>query len=59
MKALAWYSIIFSILVIIAFILFMVDVIDTPPFTSFEAILWAVFMLPQVILGVLVLRKKE
>ena len=59
MKALAWYTIIFSILVIIAFILFLAGVINTPPFSKFEAIVWAVFMLPQIYLGVMVLRKKE
>jgi hypothetical protein len=58
MKALAWYTVIFSILVIIAFILFIADVIDTPPFTNFETIAWAVLMVPQVILGILVLKKK-
>ena len=58
MKLLAWYSILFSILVIIAFILFMADVIKTPPFTDLESIVWAVFMLPQIYLGVMVLRKK-
>jgi hypothetical protein len=59
MKALAWYTIIFSILVIIMFILFLTGVVDTPPFTNFEAIVWAVFMLPQIYLGYMVLRKKE
>ena len=59
MKALAWYSIIFSILVIIAFILFITGAINPPPFTNFETIVWAVFMLPQIYLGVMVLRKKE
>ncbi len=59
MKALAWYSVIFSVLVIIAFILQVAGAIDKPPFTAFEGILWALFMVPIVILGILVLRKKE
>ena len=58
MKLLAWYSILFSILVIIAFILFMAGVLNPPPFTDLESIVWAVFMLPQIYLGVMVLRKK-
>jgi len=59
MKALAWYSIIFNILVIIAFILFLAGVIDMPPFTTLEAVVWAVFAIPLVILGWMVIRKPQ
>jgi len=58
MKALAWYSIIFSIAVIIAFVLFLVGAIDQPSFSDLEVIIWAVAMLPLIYLGVMVLRKK-
>ncbi|HJX14067.1 MAG TPA: hypothetical protein VJ377_11155 [Dehalococcoidales bacterium] len=59
MKALAWYSVVFSILVIIAFILFLVGVIAEPPFTTSEAVVWAVLTIPVVVLGIMVIRKKE
>jgi hypothetical protein len=57
MKALAWYSIIFNILVIIAFILFLAGVMDEPPFTNLEAIAWAVLTIPTIILGWMVIKK--
>ena len=59
MKALAWYTIIFNILVIIAFILNLTGVISKPPFTAFEGIAWAVLTVPVVVLGVLVIRRME
>jgi prolipoprotein diacylglyceryltransferase len=59
MKALAWYSIIFSVAVIIAFILFLADVLNPPTFSDLEVIIWAVAMLPLIYLGVMVLRKKD
>ncbi|OGO30718.1 MAG: hypothetical protein A2Z29_00655 [Chloroflexi bacterium RBG_16_56_11] len=59
MKALAWYTVIFSILIIIAFILFLAGVMDEPPFTNSEAIAWAVLTVPQIILGIMVLRNRD
>jgi hypothetical protein len=59
MRALAWYSIIFNILLIIAFILFLADVIDTPPFTTLETIAWVVLTIPVILLGTMVLRRPE
>lgn len=38
-KALAWYSVIFNVLVIIAFILFLAGVMEQPPFSNLEAII--------------------
>jgi hypothetical protein len=58
MKALAWYTVIFNILVIIAFVLFFAGVLDTPPFTDLEAIAWAVLTIPVVIFGLKVAMKK-
>jgi prolipoprotein diacylglyceryltransferase len=59
MRALAWYSVIFNILVIIAFILFLADVLDRPPFSTLEAIAWVVLTLPVIILGVRVIGRSE
>jgi hypothetical protein len=59
MKALAWYSVIFNILVIIAFILFLAGVMDEPPFSTLEAVAWAVLTVPVILLGVMVVSKSE
>ena len=59
MKALAWYSVIFNILVIIAFILFLAGVMDEPPFSTLEAVAWAVLTIPVVLLGTMVIRKPQ
>jgi len=59
MKALAWYTVVFSALVIIAFVLFLAGVMDKPPFSTSEAVLWAVLTIPQIILGVRVLRNRD
>jgi hypothetical protein len=59
MKALAWYTIIFNILVIIAFILNLTGVIAKPPFTALEGIAWAVLTVPVVILGIMVIMRIE
>ena len=59
MKALAWYTIIVSVLIIIAFILLMTGVIAEPPLSTFESILWIVATVPVVILGILVIKRWE
>ena len=59
MKALAWYSVIFNILVIIAFVLFLAGVMDEPPFSTLEAVAWAVLTIPVIILGWRVATKSE
>ena len=59
MKALAWYTVIFNILIIIAFILFLAGAMDEPPFTNSEAVAWAALTVPVVILGLMVIRKKD
>lgn len=59
MKALAWYTAIFNILIIIVFILSMVGLVPPPPFTTLEGIAWAVLTVPVVILGILVIKKTE
>ena len=57
MKALAWYTVIFSILIIIFFILSMIGLVPPPPFTTFEGVAWVVLTLPVVALGLLVIKK--
>ncbi len=59
MKALAWYTAIFNILIIIIFILSMAGLVPSPPFTTFEGVVWAVLTVPVVILGILVIRRLE
>lgn len=59
MKALAWYTAIFNILIIIFFILSMVGLVPPPPFTTFEGIAWAVLTVPVVILGILMIIRLE
>ncbi|MFC1990632.1 hypothetical protein ACFLU9_00570 [Chloroflexota bacterium] len=59
MRALAWYTAIFNILIIIVFILSMVGLVPPPPFTTFEAISWAVLTVPVVILGIMVIKRME
>lgn len=59
MKLLAWYAIILNILVIIAFVLSLAGVMDTPPFSTVEQIVWAVLTVPVVILGWLVVRRQN
>ncbi|GAH55521.1 unnamed protein product [marine sediment metagenome] len=58
MKALAWYTVIFNALIIIALILTAVRVIPPAPFTAFEDILWIIFTLPVIVLGILVIRER-
>ena len=59
MRALGWYTIIFNILIIIAFILTMTGVIPKPPFTTLEGILWIVATVPVLILGIMVIMRME
>ncbi len=58
MKALAWYSVIFNVFIIIALILTAADVIPPAPFTVFEDIFWIVLIVPVLVLGILILRRK-
>ena len=57
MKALAWYTVIFNSLIIIVLILAAVGVVPPAPFTLIEDIVWAVFTVPVLILGILVVRE--
>ena len=57
MKALAWYTVIVSVLIIIAFILLLTGVIAEPTGSTFESILWIVATVPIIILGILVIRR--
>ena len=59
MKALAWYTVIISSLIVIAFILFMAGVIPEPPLSTFESILWIVVTVPIIILGIMVIKRSE
>ncbi len=58
MKALAWYTVIFNALVIILFILTAMGAVAKPPFTALEDILWAIFTVPVLLLGIKVVRRK-
>lgn len=59
MKALAWYSVIFNVLIIIFFLLSTIGVVPPPPFSAFENIAWMVLTLPVVALGLLIIRRFE
>ncbi len=59
MKALAWYSAIFSGVVVLLFILLAAGLVPPPPLTVLEDILWAVLTIPVVVLGIKVIRKSE
>ena len=59
MKALAWYTAIFNGLLIILFIITAAGVVAKPPFSALEDILWAVFTVPVLILGILVIRRQK
>ncbi len=58
MKALAWYTVIFNVFIIIALILTGAGVIPPAPFTWFEDIFWIVLTLPVLVLGVRVIRER-
>ncbi len=57
MKALAWYTIIFNGLLIIALILTAVGIVPPAPFSLFEDIAWAVLTVPVLILGILAVKE--
>ncbi len=57
MKALAWYTVVFNGLLIIALILAALGVVPPAPFTLLEDIAWAVLTVPVLVLGILVIRK--
>ncbi len=59
MKALAWYTAVFNVLIIIIFILSMAGLVPPPPFTTFEGAAWVVLTVPVVILGILVIKRAE
>ena len=59
MKALAWYTATFNILVIILFILSTAGLVPPPPFTTLERVGWAVLLVPVVILGIMVIKRPE
>ena len=57
MKALGWYTVIYNLVLIILLILTSAGVVEQPPFTWLETIVWAVFTVPIVILGIRVIRE--
>ena len=59
MKALAWYTAVFSVLIILVFILSTAGLVPPPPLATFEGIVWAVLTVPVVILGILVIKRSE
>ncbi len=52
MKFLAWYTVLFNLAIIALFILHAAGMVNKPPFSPLEDIVWAVFTVPVVILGV-------
>ncbi len=57
MKGLAWYTVIFNLVLIILYILASAGVVEPAPFSWLEAIIWVVFTVPVVILGILIIRE--
>jgi len=51
MKVLGWYTVVFSVALILMMVATSAGIVDKPPFTWFETLIWAVFMLPIIILG--------
>jgi len=52
MKFLAYYTIIFNLAIIALFVLQAAGMVNKPPFTPVEDIVWAVCTVPVVILGI-------
>ena len=52
MKFLAWYTVIFNLAIIALFVLHAGGMVKTPPFSPLEDIVWAVFTVPVVTLGI-------
>ncbi len=52
MKFLSWYTILFNLAIIALFVLQAAGSVSKPPFTPLEDIVWAVFTVPVVILGI-------
>jgi hypothetical protein len=59
MKALAWYTVVLNLLIIIAFILSLTGVIDTPPFSIAEQTIWALLLVPVVVFALTVARNRD
>ncbi len=59
MKALACYTVIFNIAVIVLILLGATGTINPPPFSWFESIVWIVLTIPVVIFGFIALRKPK
>ncbi|MFC1988678.1 hypothetical protein ACFLVJ_02470 [Chloroflexota bacterium] len=56
MKVLAWYTVIFNALIILALILTGAGVISPAPFSWLENIIWIVLSLPVMYLGIRIIR---
>jgi hypothetical protein len=52
MKFLAYYTILFNLAIIALFILHAAGIVNKPPFSQLEDIVWAVFTVPVVLLGI-------
>ncbi|MDO8578935.1 MAG: hypothetical protein Q7R50_07145 [Dehalococcoidales bacterium] len=59
MKFLAWYTIFFNLAIIALFILHAAGMVSKPPFSQLEDIVWAVFTVPVVILGIWAVTKAK
>jgi len=52
MKFLAWYTVLFNLGIIGLFVMQAAGKVAKPPFSALEDIVWAVFTVPVVILGI-------
>ncbi len=59
MKGLAWYTVIFNLAIIVLFVLHAGGIVQTPPFSPLEDIVWAVFTVPVVVLGLWAVSKAK
>ena len=59
MKLLAWYTVLFNLGIIGLFVMQAAGMVDKPPFTALEDIVWAVATVPVVILGIWAITKTK
>ncbi|MBI4187943.1 MAG: hypothetical protein HY529_01925 [Chloroflexi bacterium] len=59
MKGLAWYTVIFNVVLIILYILTSAKVMKPAPFSWLETIVWVIFTVPVIILGIQVIKQSK
>lgn len=57
MKLLAWYTVLFNLAIIVLLLLTSAGVVDPPPFSWLESIVWAVFTLPVILFACRAMKK--